>query len=75
MLLGSRGERAVGHLLQVQLAPLGYRIVHGIQCDGYDIDHVLVGPGGVYALETKTVSKRGNDRVFYDGERVTGGER
>jgi len=39
--------------------------------DGFNIDHVLIGPSGVFAIETKTRSKRsGNAKVRYDGNRV-----
>jgi len=31
----------------------GYRIYENVPADGYDIDHVLVGVGGILALETK----------------------
>jgi hypothetical protein len=72
-LLGSKGERSVGQLLERELAPAGYRLFHNIPCDGYDVDHVLVGPAGVFAVETKTVRKRSGDRVIYDGERITVG--
>jgi hypothetical protein len=51
--LGFSGERAVGHHLN-QLAAEGYRIYHDLQFEGFNIDHVLVGPSGVYSVETKT---------------------
>ncbi|GJM24502.1 MAG: hypothetical protein DHS20C16_09170 [Phycisphaerae bacterium] len=48
----------------------GYRVYHDIQCDGFNIDHVLIGPGGVFVIETKTASKptKGNATIKYDGE-------
>jgi len=37
-----------------------------------DTTHVLVGPGGVFAIETKTRSKRDKDaKVIYDGRNLT----
>ncbi len=53
---GYRGERTVGDLLAM-LSPLGYKVVHGIPyTDDYgthNIDHTVVGPSGIYAVETK----------------------
>jgi hypothetical protein len=67
---GARGERAVGQLLETTRAK-GYRVFHDLPGDGYNIDHVLVGPAGVFVIETKTISKaEGNPKVTYDGERI-----
>jgi hypothetical protein len=74
--LGIRGERAVGQFLQQEIVPLGYRIFHDVREDGFNIDHVAIGPGGVFAIETKTHSKPAGDaRVVFDGTRVTIGGR
>ena len=37
-----------------------------------NIDHALIGPGGIFAIETKTISKpqSGKCEVSYDGNRV-----
>jgi len=61
----------VGQSLE-ELRSKGYRVYHDIQEKGYNIDHVVIGPGGVFVIETKTISKRvsGNPRVSYDGKRV-----
>lgn len=70
--LGFSGERAVGHHLN-RLAADGYRVYHDLQFDGFNIDHVLVGPSGVYAVETKTFKKgRGKSShiVDYDGQKL-----
>jgi hypothetical protein len=37
-----------------QLKPSGYRVFHDIQTGKFNIDHVVVGPSGVYAFETKS---------------------
>ena len=50
--LGRDGERAVGQFLE-RMRERGYRVFHDIQQDHFNIDHVLVGPEGVYAIETK----------------------
>lgn len=38
----------------------------------FNIDHVLIGPAGVFTVETKTHSKpsRGDARIVFDGENV-----
>ena len=69
--LGLKGERYVGQYLQAELLPRGYSVLHDICGTGFNIDHVAIGPGGVFAIEVKTRSKRrGDARVTYDGERV-----
>jgi len=70
--LGLQGERAVGQELE-ELREKGYRVFHDIVGDGHNIDHVLVGPGGVFAIETKTHRKpaRGQSKIVFDGEKVT----
>ena len=68
---GIEGEQVVGQSLE-RLRVTGYEVFHDIPGDGHNIDHVLVGPGGVFAIETKTISKpAGDQRVFFDGECVT----
>jgi hypothetical protein len=71
---GVRGERTVGQLLE-QLRSLGCKVYHAIEEDGYNIDHVIIGPYGVFAVETKAPSKpsKGQSSVIYDGENVKGG--
>jgi hypothetical protein len=69
--LGMLGEKVVAQELE-ELRALGYRVRHDIPAKGYNIDHVLIGPAGVFVIETKTISKP-TDRdakVEYDGERV-----
>lgn len=53
--IGARGEETVGALLSERLSPLGWTVLHSIPLgDGAtDIDHLLVGPGGVYTVNTK----------------------
>ncbi|MFD7027934.1 nuclease-related domain-containing protein [Streptomyces sp. NPDC059917] len=50
---GLEGERYVGRELE-RLSPLGWRVLHGIEKgNGGDIDHLLIGPGGVFSVNTK----------------------
>ena len=46
------GELATAQLLEPVLAN-GGRLLHDIQAPGFNIDHVVVSPGGVFAVETK----------------------
>jgi len=73
-LLGYLGERAVGEELE-PLRAEGYRVFHDVPGDGgdFNLDHVVVGPTGLFVVETKTRSKgRAREgyeehKVFYDG--------
>jgi len=68
--LGLAGERAVGQFLE-GLRVGGARILHDIQGDDFNIDHVVISSRGIYCIETKTMTKRGPDSVVqYDGQRV-----
>jgi hypothetical protein len=55
--LGFEGERIVGEELN-QLMLEGYRVFHDLPFDGFNIDHVVVGPNGIFAVETKSKRKR-----------------
>src|ERR1039458_2179723 len=71
--LGFEGERFVGEELS-RLISLGFEIYHDVPFDGFNIDHVLVGPRGVFVVETKTRRKPVNEsgskefRVQFDGK-------
>lgn len=74
--LGLRGEQAVGEIL-AQTAVLEYRAFHDLPGDGeWNVDHVCVGPRGVFVLETKTRSKprdragKAQHKVTRDGDRL-----
>ena len=69
--LGKEGERAVGQLLE-RLRSEGFEIFHDLGGDGYNIDHLIIGPPGVFVIETKTHSKpRGKDvTVTFDGSQI-----
>jgi hypothetical protein len=66
------GEKVVGQYLEA-LREKGYKVLHDIVAGNFNLDHVLIGPGGVYVIETKTISKpaRGQAVVEYDGEKVS----
>ncbi len=69
--LGIRGESAVGQQLET-LRALGYHVFHDLPGNGFNVDHVLIGPAGLFVIETKTRSKpaRGRATITYDGRRV-----
>ena len=58
--LGLRGEQAVAEVLADRsLAKAGYVVFHDVPgAKDWNIDHVVVGPGGVFVLETKACSHR-----------------
>ena len=70
--LGYDGEVAVGQELN-QLMLKGYYVYHDFPADKFNIDHIIVGESGVFAVETKARSKptspkaRGNATVTYNG--------
>jgi hypothetical protein len=73
--LGFHGERFVAEELN-QLMSDGFRVFHDVPFSKYNIDHVLVGPNGVFVIETKTKRKRtahGEEKhkVLFDGTRLT----
>jgi hypothetical protein len=69
--LGRDGERAVGEYLE-KLRVKGYAVFHDIVGEGFNIDHVVFAPSGIYAIETKTRSKptKGYAKVVYDGKKI-----
>ena len=52
--VGADGEEAVGPRLQ-RLEKRGWHVLHSIPVGerGSDIDHLLIGPGGLYTINTK----------------------
>ena len=59
-LRGAQGEESVGAIID-GLAGEGWLTIHDISLGRGNVDHVLVGPGGVFAVETK--ANRGRIRV------------
>jgi hypothetical protein len=74
--LAYEGELAVGQELN-QLMLHGYRVYHDFPADTFNIDHIILGSKGVFAVETHTRSKgaipRGSQEatVTYDGRMLT----
>jgi hypothetical protein len=71
--LGLDCEQAVGQELN-QLMLDSCRVYHDFQAAGFNIDHIVIGPTGVFAIETKGRPKpdrgRGQEdvKVVYDGQ-------
>ena len=73
---GLLGEQAVAEQLQ-RLLPHGYQVFHDVPGDGkWNVDHVVVGPTGVFAIETKyrtkTPGKTGerDHEANFDGNKI-----
>jgi hypothetical protein len=69
--LARDGERTVGQFLE-SLRENGYRVLHDIVGNDFNVDHLLIGPKGVFTIETKTMSKpaRGKPEIEYDGTQI-----
>jgi hypothetical protein len=70
--LGMEGEQVVGQFLE-RLRADGFHVFHDVLGAGFNVDHVLIGPAGVFTIETKTWSKPTdrNARVSFDGDKIT----
>lgn len=69
--LGIDGELVVGQMLE-RLRRDGYEIFHDLVEDGYNIDHVLIGPPGIFVIETKMHSKPSETggKITFDGRQI-----
>jgi hypothetical protein len=63
---GAKGEEDVGAILD-DLAGRGWQPIHDVFIRRGNVDHIVVGPGGIFTLETK--SHRGPIRVDKIGSR------
>jgi hypothetical protein len=50
---GASGEERVGGLLESLLAD-GWQVIHDARLQHGNIDHIAIGPGGLFAIETKS---------------------
>jgi hypothetical protein len=75
--LAEEGEKMVGQLLE-GLRASGYQVFHDLVGEDFNVDHVIIGPAGVFTVETKTWRKpaKGKADISFDGEtlRVDGWE-
>ena len=71
--LGYAGEVIAGQALN-QLMLQGYRVYHDVEFETFNVDHVVIGKGGVFVVETKLRTKRLADaddvryKVRFDGK-------
>ena len=49
---GAEAEEKVA--IQLNDLPKGYHAFHDIAFNGFNIDHVVIGPGGIFLIETKS---------------------
>ena len=69
---GCEGQMTVGQALN-RLMLSGYRVYHDVPAADFNINHVVVGEKGVFAIETKTgtqhitASRQPDATVAYDG--------
>lgn len=70
--LGLEGEITIGLFLEEHCRIRGYHVLHDVPGEGFNVDHVIIGTGGIFSVETKTHSKptRGGGVVKYDGESI-----
>lgn len=69
--LGRAGELAVAEVLET-LRAQGFRPLHDVVAGNFNIDHVLIGPPGIFAIETKTRRKAGgrDEKIQVEGSRI-----
>lgn len=74
--IGIAGEQLIGQ--ELALLPDGWQVLHAIPAgsNGADIDHLVIGPGGVFVLNTKHHAERsvkvGTHAVWVNGHQQNG---
>lgn len=68
---GMAGEKFVGQSLE-ELRSIGATVFHDVCAKDFNVDHVVVSPKGVFAIETKTYSKPVGKgaTIRYDGVKL-----
>jgi hypothetical protein len=72
---GYEAEKSVGQYLE-QFRMQGYQIFHDIPGESggkkFNLDHVIIGPKGIFTIETKYARKpeKGETRIQYDGQQI-----
>jgi hypothetical protein len=71
--MGLLGEMAVAEELN-RLMLDGCQVYHDFPAEKFNVDHIIVGPKGIFAVETKARSKKGKGKgeveAIYDGQRL-----
>lgn len=71
---GLQAEKSVGQYLE-QFRAQGYQIFHDIPGESggkkFNLDHVIIGPKGIFTIETKYAHKKhGQAKIRYDGKQI-----
>lgn len=71
---GAEGEEHVGRILR-KLDPVDWLVLHDLtlNANGSNLDHLVVGAPGVFALNTKHLTGRlwvGKSRILHNGQRT-----
>ena len=67
---GRDGEQIVAEQLDV-LKRDGAHILHDVPGNDFNLDHVVISSKGIFAVETKTLSKpHGKAKIVFDGSKV-----
>ena len=70
--LGREGERAVAEVLD-GLRAKDYAVLHDIVAGDFNVDHVVISPHGIYAIETKTLRKPPLGEISFSGDELIAG--
>lgn len=67
--MAEEGEKVVGQQLEA-LRSEGYAVFHDLIGENFNVDHAIIGPAGVFTIETKTWRKpaKGRAEIAFDGE-------
>lgn len=67
---GAVGEAVVGYV--IENFPADYRVIHDLTKPFGNIDHVVIGPSGVYIIDTKNwkgiITADGNGEILLNGK-------
>lgn len=66
---GADAEHTVGRALKA--LPDSYHVIHDLTFEGFNIDHVVIGPTGIFPIETKSQAGRvraRNDTLLLNGQ-------
>lgn len=73
-LLGRMGEVYVGQNLEL-LREKGFKVLHDVPGEGFNVDHILIGPKGIFTIETKMRRKaaKASTTIAYNGKTISMG--
>lgn len=67
--LGRDGEKYVAQILHKEKEK-SWRVFHDIPMSGYNIDHLIIAPQGIFCIETKSRNKGDIQEIRFDGEKL-----